>query len=176
MIFIETELADVWIVDVERHEDERGFFAHTFSHDEFADRGLPTVFAQCATSWNRHKGTLRGMHYQRPPLAEVKLVRCTRGEIFDVVIDLRDDSPTYCRWIGVELRAESRRAVLVPDGCAHGTLSLADDTEVFYQINVPYSPELQAGVRWNDPAFRIEWPLSEPRVSKRDASFPDFVR
>jgi dTDP-4-dehydrorhamnose 3,5-epimerase len=174
MIFTKTSLEDAWLIDIEPHEDERGFFARTFCAEEFARCGLPTHFAQCSVSFNRRRGTLRGMHYQAEPHSEGKLVRCTRGAIFDVILDLRPRSATYCRWLGIELSASNRRAVYVPPGFAHGTQSLVDDTEVFYQITEPYHAELARGVRWNDPTFAIQWAMPDPIVWQRDGNFPDY--
>ncbi|HEX8243788.1 MAG TPA: dTDP-4-dehydrorhamnose 3,5-epimerase, partial [Longimicrobium sp.] len=164
MIFTATELAGAWIVDPERLEDERGFFARTFDAGEFARRGLRSAFPQCSVSFNARAGTLRGMHFQAEPHAEAKLVRCTAGAVYDVIVDLRPESPTRLRWIGVELSAANRRALYVPEGCAHGFQTLADASEVFYQISVPYAAESARGVRWNDPAFGITWPAAERRT------------
>lgn len=176
MIFTEIALQGVWIVDLQQINDERGFFARSFCRDEFAARGLKTAVAQCNVSFNKVKGTLRGMHFQLPPKAEAKLVRCTRGAIYDVIIDLRPESSTYCRWVAVELTGENRRALYVPEGCAHGFQTLEDDSEVFYQMYEFFAPESAAGVRWDDPLFRIDWPLKNPVVSAKDQSYPDFVR
>lgn len=175
MIFRETDLPGAWVVEVERHEDERGFFARTWCEAEFRDRGLDPKLVQCNVSWNRRRHTLRGMHYQAAPHEEAKLVRCTRGAIHDVVVDLRPDSPTYRRWVGVDLTAENRAALFVPAGLAHGFLSLTEDTEVLYQMSEVYHPESARGVRWNDPAFGIEWPVEPAVISDRDAAYPDFT-
>ena len=176
MIFSDTELAGAWIVDPERLEDERGFFARTFDAAEFARRGLRDAFPQCSVSFNARAGTLRGMHFQAEPHAEAKLVRCTAGAIFDVIVDLRPESPTRLRWLGVELSAANRRALYVPEGFAHGFQTLADASEVFYQISVPYHPASARGVRWDDPAFAIAWPAAERRIlSERDRGYPDFA-
>jgi dTDP-4-dehydrorhamnose 3,5-epimerase len=166
----------VMLVSVEPHVDDRGLFARTYDAATFAAAGLPVNWPQCNVSWNRSRGTLRGMHYQRAPFEEPKLVRCTAGRIFDVAIDLRSGSPTYCRWVGVELSRERRNALLVPAGCAHGFLTLEDEAEVFYMMGEVFHPEAAAGVRWNDPAFGIEWPLAPTTMADRDASWPDFVR
>lgn len=172
MQFRPLSIAGAMVVDVERREDPRGFFARSFCCDEFAAHGLPPVFVQCNISWNARRGTLRGMHFQRAPSREGKLVRCTAGAILDVVVDLRPDSPTYRRWEGVELTAANRRALYIPPGLAHGFQTLADDTEVFYQMTDMFAPDLADGVRWNDPAFGIEWPIADPIMSERDAAYP----
>jgi dTDP-4-dehydrorhamnose 3,5-epimerase len=169
-------VAGVMLVSVEPHVDDRGLFARTYDAATFAAAGLPVNWPQCNVSWNRSRGTLRGMHYQRAPFEEPKLVRCTAGRIFDVAIDLRPGSPTYCRWVGVELSRERRNALLIPAGCAHGFLTLEDEAEVFYMMGEVFHPEAAAGVRWNDPAFGIEWPLAPTTMADRDASWPDFVR
>ena len=174
MLFTETGLTGSYLIDIERREDERGFFGRSFCQHEFAARGLKTVIAQCNVSFNRTRGTLRGMHYQRAPREEAKLVRCTRGSLFDVIIDLRPDSPTYCKWFSVELTGENRRMLYVPEGFAHGFQTLLDDTEVFYQMFEFYSPEHACGVRWDDPAFGITWPLRNPILSARDAAYGPF--
>lgn len=172
MQFRPLSIAGAMVVDVERREDPRGFFARSFCCDEFAAHGLPPVFVQCNISWNARRGTLRGMHFQRAPSREGKLVRCTAGAILDVVVDLRPDSPTYRRWEGVELTAANRRALYIPPGLAHGFQTLVDDTEVFYQMTDMFAPDLADGVRWNDPAFGIEWPVADPILSERDAAYP----
>jgi len=171
-----TALPGVMLVSIEPHADARGLFARTYDAATFAAAGLPVNWPQCNVSWNRSRGTLRGMHYQRAPFEEPKLVRCTAGRIFDVAIDLRPGSPTYCRWVGVELSRERRNALLIPAGCAHGFLTLEDEAEVFYMMGEVFHPEAAAGVRWNDPAFGIEWPLAPTTMADRDASWPDFVR
>lgn len=176
MKFEETAIPGVWLVDLERREDDRGFFARTFCEREFADRGLMTRFVQCNLSSNRKRGTLRGMHLQNEPKPEVKLVRCVRGSIYDVVIDLRPESPSYCQWVGVELSAANARALYIPAGIAHGFQTLEDNTELYYHMGEFYEPSLAAGVRWDDPAFRLKWPLADPILSEKDAAYPDFVR
>lgn len=175
MIFTPTEIPGVVVVDVDKQEDSRGFFGRSFCVEEFGAQGLSLPVVQCDVSFNRKKGTLRGLHYQLPPKAEVKLVRCTRGRLFDVAVDLRRESPTYCRWVGIELDADSHRAVFIPEGCAHGFQTLVDDCEVFYQMGAAYDPALARGVRCDDPAFAIRWPLAPTSISERDSSFPDFV-
>ncbi len=176
MIFTETALPGVFLITPELKEDERGFFARTWCEREALAHGLKPTVLQCNLSFNRKKGTLRGMHYQRAPFEEAKLVRCTMGAIYDVVIDLRRDSPTYTRHVAVVLSAENRRMVYVPEGCAHGFQTLTDDTEVFYQMSQVYAPHCAAGVRWNDPAFGIAWPEDERIIVERDRTYPDFVR
>lgn len=174
MKLLDTPLAGVCIVEPTPLEDERGFFARTFCAETFAAHGLNPAIDQCSVSWNARAGTLRGMHYQLPPAAEDKLVRVTRGAIFDVALDLRTDSPTSGRWYGTRLDAENRRALYIPRGCAHGFLTLSDASEVLYQISVPFRPELARGVRWDDPAFDICWPQAPVVLSGRDASYPDY--
>lgn len=175
MIFTETELPGAYVIDLERREDERGFFARTWCANELAEYGLDTRVAQCNLSFNPKEGTLRGMHFQNAPHAEVKIVRCTRGALYDVIVDLRPDSPAYKRWIGVELTADNRRALYVPEGFAHGFQTLVPDTEAFYQVTEFYTPTAEGGVRWDDPAFAIEWPEAGERViSEKDQAWPDF--
>jgi dTDP-4-dehydrorhamnose 3,5-epimerase len=175
MIFIETKLQGAFIIDIDRIEDERGFFARTWCQKEFEAHGLCTQLVQCNISFNKSKGTLRGMHYQAAPYAEAKLVRCTMGAIYDVIIDLRPDSPTFKRWVAVELRADNRRMLFIPEGFAHGFQTLADGSEVFYQMSQFYAPEYARGVRWDDPAFRVSWPAEKRIISERDRGFPDFL-
>ena len=172
MRFVETPVAGAWVIELEPFEDERGFFARSFCAREFEARGLETRLVQCNLSWNRRKGTLRGMHYQRPPAAEAKLVRCVRGALFDVVLDLRSGSPTEGRHHGVELSAANRRSLYIPPGCAHGFQSLVDDTEILYQMSEFYTPEAGAGVRHDDPRFGIAWPLPVAVISDRDRDWP----
>lgn len=174
MRFSELELPGAWRVELEPHEDERGFFARTFCEKEFAAHGLVTRYPQCNLSHSRHAGTLRGMHYQAAPHGEVKLVRCVRGAIHDVIVDIRAGSPSRGRWLGVELDARRRTALYIPEGFAHGLLTLQDDTEVFYQMGASYVPEAQRGFRWDDPAFGIEWPFPPRTISERDRTWPDF--
>jgi dTDP-4-dehydrorhamnose 3,5-epimerase len=176
MRFLETPLAGAWILELDLHADERGWFGRTFDAQEFQARGLDPAVAQCSLSFNRRRGTLRGMHYQAEPYGEPKLVRCVRGAIFDVAVDLRPRSPTACRWHGLELSAENRRAFYIPPGLAHGFQTLTDDCEVLYQIAQRYVPEAARGVRWDDPAFAIQWPAfdGERVISDKDRSYPDF--
>lgn len=176
MIFTLTPLAGAFVIEPEPREDWRGLFARTWCQRELAARGLDARIAQCGTSFNTRKGTLRGMHYQAAPLTETKLVRCTRGSIFDVILDLRPGSPTFTRSFGTVLSADNRKAMYVPVGFAHGFQTLEDDTEVFYQISEFYSEEHSRGVRWDDPAFGIVWPTDERRIVERDRSYPDFRR
>jgi dTDP-4-dehydrorhamnose 3,5-epimerase len=175
MRFEAMPLAGAWIVDIERVVDERGFFARSWCSEAFARHGLQASLTQCSVSFNRRRGTLRGMHYQAEPHPETKLVRCTRGAVWDVVIDLRPASPTYRRWHAVELNEENHRAVYVPAGFAHGFQTLSDGSEVFYQMSQPFVPESARGVRWNDPAFAIAWPESERVISARDSGYPDHA-
>ena len=175
MIFTETKLAGAFVIELERHTDERGFFARTFCQQEFEAHGLKAEVAQCNVSFNKRKGTLRGMHYQAAPFAEAKLVRCTAGSIYDVIIDLRPASATFKRHFAVELSAENHRMLYIPEDFAHGFQTLEDNTEVFYQMAQRYSAEHARGVRWNDPAFGIEWPKSERIIIERDRNYPDFV-
>jgi dTDP-4-dehydrorhamnose 3,5-epimerase len=174
MFFTETSLPGAYVIDPERFLDERGFFARLFEPREFEAHGLNPRVAQCSLSFNPRKGTLRGMHYQRAPYEEAKLVRCTRGAIHDVIIDLRPASPTFRRHFGVVLDAESRRLFYVPEGFAHGFLTLTDDAEVSYQMSQAYSPAHAAGVRWDDPAFGIQWPGAVAMIAERDRTYPDF--
>lgn len=175
MKFLSTGLEGSYIIEIQRKEDERGFFARTFCCDEFAAQGLKPDFVQCNTSFNVKRSTLRGMHYQEAPHEEVKLVRCTQGSIYDVIIDIRKTSPTYRRYFGIELSAENRTMLYIPEGFAHGFQTLEDDSEVFYQMGERYRPEAARGIRWNDPTFNIRWPIANPFVSTRDAKYPDFA-
>jgi dTDP-4-dehydrorhamnose 3,5-epimerase len=175
MIVTETKLNGVFVIDLEKQQDERGFFARTWCKREFERNGLNSDLVQCNVSFNRRRGTLRGMHYQTAPCEEVKLVRCTAGAIFDVVIDLRSNSPSFMEWIGVELSASNHRMLYVPERVAHGFQTLEDDTEVFYQMSEFYAAAHAAGIRWNDPTFSIQWPPADRIISARDAAFPDFV-
>jgi dTDP-4-dehydrorhamnose 3,5-epimerase len=174
MRFSKTEVLGAFIIDLERIQDERGFLARTFSREEFALHGLQDFIAQSNVSFNHVAGTVRGMHYQLPPGAEAKLVRCTRGAIWDVIIDLRPDSPTYGRYLGIELTEENRRALYVPELCAHGYQTLTDRAEVAYQVSQSYQPDLERGLRYDDPSFGIDWPLPVTRISPKDSSWPAF--
>lgn len=177
MVFHELPIRGAWAIDVEPSTDERGLFARTFDAGLFAERGLATELAQISTSFNVRAGTLRGLHYQADPHGECKLVRCTAGAAFDVIVDLRPDSATHLRWHGVELSAANRRSVYVPRGVAHGFQTLVDGTELLYLIDVPYVPESARGVRWDDAAFGVRWPQppGERLMSERDRAFPDWV-
>jgi dTDP-4-dehydrorhamnose 3,5-epimerase len=174
MRFTAAALPGLVIVDIAAMRDDRGHLARTFCAEEFAAAGLPTVFPQCNVSFNAQRGTLRGLHWQADPFPEGKLVRCTRGAILDVAVDLRPDSPTYQSWFGVELTADDARALYIPAGFAHGFQTLADASEVFYQMSESYRYDLSRGARWNDPAFGIDWPIANPILSPRDATYPDY--
>ena len=175
VIFIEIQLQGAYIIEPEKLEDERGFFARSWCEREFAAHNLNPRTVQCNISFNSKKGTLRGMHYQAAPRAEAKLVRCTRGAIYDVIIDLRPKSPTFKQHVAEALTVDDHKMLYIPEGFAHGFQTLEDNAEVFYQISEFHAPECARGVRWNDPAFAIEWPISEPIMLKRDRSYPDFV-
>lgn len=176
MLFNETKLKGSFLVEPECLEDDRGFFARAWCKKEFEANGLSTHLVQCNISFNRKRGTLRGMHYQKPPYAETKLVRCTNGAIFDVIIDLRPESPTFLEWIGVELTANSHKMLYVPEEFAHGYQTLTENTEIFYQVSQYYSQGSEGGIRWDDPIFGIEWPeIENPTVSEKDKSWSDYV-
>ena len=175
MLFNETQIKGAYTVELEPHYDHRGFFARTFSAPEFEALGLNPSVVQCNLSFNRKKGTLRGMHYRVAPGTEAKVVRCTRGAIYDVIIDLRPHSATYRTWIDIELDADNRRALYIPEMCAHGFQTLVEHTEVFYQTSEIYMPQYERGVRYNDPAFEIEWPLPISEISEKDATWPFFM-
>ncbi|MCG3775319.1 MAG: dTDP-4-dehydrorhamnose 3,5-epimerase [Nitrospira sp.] len=172
MIFTKTRLEGVWLIELERREDPRGFFARTYCAEEFSQHGLPTTFPQCNVSFNNACGTLRGLHYQAHPHPEGKLVRCISGAIFDVAVDIRENSPTYLKWVGYKLSADNRRGLFIDDGFAHGFQTLEDNSEVFYQMTKIFHAGLERGLRWNDPAVGITWPLDCPTVSERDAALP----
>jgi dTDP-4-dehydrorhamnose 3,5-epimerase len=172
MRFTELELAGVFLVELEPITDHRGFFARSWCADEFAEHGLDPAVVQCNVSYNARRGTIRGLHYQVEPHAEAKLVRCTAGAVFDVAVDVREGSPARWRWVAVELSSRNRRALYVPAGFAHGLQTLADEAEVLYQMSARYSAEHARGVRWDDPALAIDWPLGDPVVSERDRSLP----
>jgi dTDP-4-dehydrorhamnose 3,5-epimerase len=176
MIFSETKLKGSFLIEPERKEDQRGFFARTWCQEEFADHGLNSKLVQCSVSFNNKKGTLRGMHFQVAPFEEAKLVRCTKGEIFDVIIDLRRDSQTFKKYFSVLLNEENRLMLYIPPGFAHGFQTMTDNAEVFYQMSQLYSPEHARGVRWNDPVFGIQWPPEDKRIIiDRDLNYPDFT-
>jgi len=172
--FTATTLPGAFLIELEKHADHRGFFARTFCEREFESHGLQARYVQCSISFNLRKGTLRGMHFQAAPFQEAKLVRCSQGSIYDVIIDLRPDSPTFKRHLGVELSAANGKTLYVPEGFAHGFQTLQDNSEVFYQISQFYAPEHSRGVRWNDPAFGIVWPAAERTILERDQSYADF--
>lgn len=177
MRFAETPLPGAWVIEPDLLGDERGWFARTFDVEEFQARGMDPAVVQCNASFNAHRDTVRGMHYQARPHGESKLVRCVRGAIFDVAIDLRPESPAYCRWHGVELSAANRSAFYMPAGFAHGFQTLEDDSEVIYQMGYRYVPDAARGVRWDDPVFAIQWPptTGERIIAERDASYPDYA-
>lgn len=174
MNLIETAIHGTWVVEPVRCDDARGFFSRTFCRREFAEHGLDPELVQCSVSYNTRRGTLRGLHYQAPPHEEVRLVRCTAGALWDVALDLRPDSPTYLRHTGHRLDADNRLALYIPRGVAHGFLSLTDDSEIFYQMSAYFCSEAARGVRWNDPAFGIDWPEAPAVICPRDDGFPDF--
>jgi dTDP-4-dehydrorhamnose 3,5-epimerase len=174
VIFTATKLPGAFVLEPERREDGRGFFARTWCRQEFAAHNLPTRLVQCNISFNTRRGTLRGLHYQAAPYGEAKLVRCTAGAIYDVIIDLRPDSAMFMQWLAVELTAENRRMLFIPEAFAHGFQTLVDHTEVFYQMSEFYVPDAARGIRWNDPAFGIRWPDAERIISERDQHYPDF--
>jgi len=174
MKFIKTGLEGAFVIELEPASDERGFFARAFCVREFEEHGLNIRVVQCNLSFNPKQGTMRGLHYQVQPAAEVKLVRCTRGAVFDVIVDVRPGSTTYLKWFGVELTSDSRTMIYVPEGYAHGYLSLVDNSEVFYQVSDFYSPGHERGARWNDPTFAIRWPAEPKVISIKDRTYPDF--
>ncbi len=174
MIFNESTLSGAFLVDLDRKEDLRGYFARVFCAEEFRAKGLNPCVAQCSISFNRRKGTLRGMHWQAAPKAEAKLIRCTRGAILDVIVDLRSNSPTRLQHITAELSCDNGRMLYIPEGFAHGFQTLANDTEVFYQMSEFFAPDCGRGARWNDPTFKIAWPLPDPIINDRDKAWPDF--
>lgn len=175
MIFTETHLKDAYIIDLKKIEDDRGFFARAYCQNEFAEQNIQLNWVQANQAFSKQRGTLRGLHFQKAPYAEAKLMRCIRGAMFDVIVDLRPDSPSYLQWLGVELTAENRRALLVPEGFAHGYLTLQDDTEAFYPTSQFYTPGAEGGVRWDDPAFGIEWPFTDNLIiTEKDQSWPDY--
>ena len=174
MLFQKTKLPGVVELSLEPHVDQRGFFARTWCQNEFAAHGLNPKLVQCSISFNQRKGTLRGVHFQAEPFAEAKLVRCTRGWIYDVVVDLRRSSPTFKQWVAADLTSTNRKALYVPEGCAHGFLTLEDETEVLYQMSEFFNAESAGGVRWDDPAFQIVWPDKVQVISPKDCEYPNF--
>ncbi len=175
MRFTETKISGAYLIEIEPFIDERGLFARTFCTQEFTVHGLETNFQQCNVSFTTKQGTIRGMHYQIPPYTETKLVRCTKGAIYDVILDLRSDSPSFKQWIGIELTTDNHRMLYIPAGCAHGLQTLVDDTEVFYQMSGLYDVNATRGVRWNDPAFGILIPKAVTVINDRDRDYPDFI-
>ena len=171
MQFTATKLEGAWVIEPQLHEDNRGLFARTFCAREFREQGLVDSFVQCNTSWNARKGTVRGLHYQLPPSSEVKLVRCTAGALWDVIVDLRPDSPTYLQHVGIELTARNRLALYIPGMFAHGFQTLEESTEVFYQMSEFYSPKLSRGIRYDDPKLQVKWPLPVASISDQDLSW-----
>jgi dTDP-4-dehydrorhamnose 3,5-epimerase len=174
MKFTQTKIPGAYLIEIEPMADERGFFARTFCSQEFAAHNLVTEFPQCNVSFSAKQGTLRGMHYQVAPYPETKLVRCTQGAIYDIILDLRPESPTFKQWVGMELTANNHRMFYIPPGCAHGLQTLSDNTEVFYQMSGIYHPPSAKGVRWNDPSFGIELPLPVSVINPRDLNYPEF--
>ena len=174
MLCSDTKIKGAYVIDPERFPDHRGFFARAWDRRDLEKKGLSTALAQCNISYNKSAGTLRGMHYQLPPHAEIKVVRCTMGALYDVIVDLRKDSPSYRQWAGVELTAENRRMLYIPEGCAHGFITLVENTEAYYHVSAHYEPSAYRGVRYNDPAFGIEWPREVSVIAERDATYPDY--
>jgi dTDP-4-dehydrorhamnose 3,5-epimerase len=174
MIFEPTSIDGAFVVKLEPHRDERGFFARTWCRDEYLDRGLEGELAQCSISFNARRGTLRGLHYQAPPHAETKLVRCTRGRVYDVIVDLRATAPTFKRWFATELSADNRNMIYIPRGLAHGFLTLEDHTELAYQMSTSYRPESARGVKYDDPQFAIDWPFEPVLIGARDLAHAPF--
>ncbi len=172
MIFTETNVNGVYVIELEKIGDERGFFARAWCEHEFGQHGLNTNIVQCNSSFCKSKGTLRGLHYQRKPHEEVKVIRCFRGAIFDVALDIRETSPTFRQWTAVELTEQNRKMLYVPEGCAHGYISLTDNTEIYYLVSEFYHPESEGGVRWDDPAFGIDWPVRPTVLSDKDRNHP----
>lgn len=174
MFFSEGKLEGAYVIDIEKFEDERGFFGRAYCRDEFSEHDLAQHMVQANVSYSKSQGTLRGLHYQTAPHQEAKLMRCTRGAIFDVIVDVRPQSSTYMQWMGVELTADNYRMLYVPEGCAHGFITLQDDTEVLYQVSAFYAPNHEKGIRYDDPAIGIEWPTDVKVISEKDRQWPDF--
>lgn len=174
MRFIETELSGAFTIELEKKEDERGFFSRSWDTNIFENRGLKSKIVQCNISRSKIKGTLRGMHYQIPPHAETKIIRCTKGSIEDVIIDIRKNSSTYLKWFSVTLTENNHKMLYVPEGFAHGFQSLEDDVEIFYQVSEFYSPDFERGIKWDDPSFKINWPINEKTTSPKDGSWKPF--
>ena len=174
MIFSKTKFEGVFVIELEPIKDERGFFARSWDTKIFQEKNLNSAIVQCNISISNKKGTLRGMHYQTSPYAEVKIIRCTQGSLYDVIIDLRPNSKTFKKWFGIELNPENHKSLYVPEGFAHGHQTLKDETELFYQVSQVYMPKYEGGVRWNDPNFQIKWPIKDPTISEKDSSWKDF--
>ncbi len=175
MIFKETQFESVYIVELEKHADSRGFFARTWCRNEFEARGLNTQLLQSNIAFSKSRGTLRGLHYQEKPYAEVKLIRCLRGSVYDVIVDLRPESETYKHWLATELTGDDYKMIYVPEGFAHGYQTLEDNTEIFYQVSQMYTPEFERGIRFNDPAFMIQWPDDIRIISDKDLNWKDYL-
>lgn len=176
MKFTESRIPGAWIIDVTPIPDNRGLFAMTWLPDEFRKRGIEPALAQCNLAFNYKRGTLRGMHFQKAPHAQAKIIRCTRGALLDVIIDLRPESPACCKWEAVELTADNRRMLYMPEGIAHGYLTLTDDAEAYYHASAPWEPKAESGARWDDPAFAVTWPFPPLVISGKDAAWPDYTR
>ena len=175
MIFIETKLKGAYVIDIKRHEDDRGFFGRSWCENEMREQGLNTNVRNINVSFSKTRGTLRGLHYQKNPYQEVKIIRCTRGAIYDVIIDLRKDSPTYKHWFGIELTPDNYKMVYVPEDFAHGYMTLCGNSEATYLTSQFYTPGAEAGIRWNDPEFNVDWPLKPKVISEKDKQHPDFM-
>jgi dTDP-4-dehydrorhamnose 3,5-epimerase len=177
MKFVKTNLKDAWLIQTDRRTDERGYFMRAWCQKEFRENGIGVTFVQANTAFSALQGTLRGFHYQVAPYEEAKLVRCTAGEIYDVIIDLRPDSPTYKKWQSFHLSDKNGTSVFIPEGFAHSYMTLRDNTEVYYMVSQYYAPEAERGVRWNDPSFKIDWPLDPPNViSDKDRNFGNYIQ
>ena len=174
MIFIETKFRGAFVIELEKLEDDRGFFARTWDQNEFEQHGLNPKLVQCNVSYNKKKGTLRGMHYQIKPYEEAKLVTCTKGKIYDVIIDIRPTSETYLQWLGIELSENNYKSLFISEGFAHGFQTLVDDTEIFYQMSQYYNPKYSKGILWSDKYFNIKWPIENPIISEKDSSYLPF--
>ena len=176
MTFTESRIPGAWLIDITAIHDPRGFFAMTWVPSEFREHGIDPVLAQCNLALNHQRGTLRGMHFQTAPHAQAKIIRCTRGALLDVIVDLRPESPAYCQWAAVELTADNHRMLYMPEGIAHGYITLTDEVEAYYHASTPWEPKAESGVRWNDVAFAIEWPFAPLVISDKDAAWPDYQR
>ena len=176
MTFTESRIPGAWLIDITAIHDPRGFFAMTWVPSEFRKHGIDPVLAQCNLAFNHQRGTLRGMHFQTAPHAQAKIIRCTRGALLDVIVDLRPESPAYCQWAAVELTADNHRMLYMPEGIAHGYITLTDEVEAYYHASTAWEPKAESGVRWNDAAFAIEWPFAPLVISDKDAGWPDYQR